>query len=99
MSHKGIVLLMCTIVALTHEAGAAEASGAQWVFFGTYTGGKSKGIYRAEFDPATGKLSPAVLAIESPSPSFLAVHPSGNFLYSVNEVGGKNGGAVSAYAV
>ena len=32
-------------------------AGKSWVYVGTYTGKDSKGIYRCEFDPATGKLS------------------------------------------
>ena len=57
-----------------------------WVYFGTYTGKKSKGIYRSELDLATGKLSTPVLAGEAVNPSFLAIHPSGRFLYAVGEV-------------
>jgi 6-phosphogluconolactonase len=77
-------------------------AGPYWVFVGTYTDGKSRGIYRLEFDPALGKLSAPVLAAESENPSFLAVHPSRRFLYAVNEVGrfeGKPGGGVTAFAL
>ncbi len=73
-----------------------------WVYVGTYTGAKSKGIYRSELDPATGKLTTPVLAGESTNPSFLAIHPNRRFLYAVNEVGnfgGKKSGAVSAFAI
>lgn len=58
-----------------------------FVYFGTYTGGKSKskGIYRARLDVATGKLSPAELAIEARDPAFLAVHPNGGYLYAIDE--------------
>lgn|SRR5882724_1843371 len=66
------------------------------VYFGTYTGAKSKGIYVSKFDPATGKLSAPELAAEMRNPTFLAVHPGGHFLYSVNEV---NGGTVNAFAL
>ena len=81
---------------------ADEPTGKTWVFVGTYTGGKngSKGIYRLELDLATGKLSKPEVAAEVTSPSFLAIHPTGKFLYSVNEVDvakGKKGGAVSAF--
>jgi len=72
------------------------------VYFGTYTGAKSKGIHVSRFDPATGRLSAPELAAESPSPSFLAVHPTGRFLYSVNEVGsfqGKPSGSVTAFGI
>ena len=74
-----------------------------WVYIGTYTGEDSKGIYRFDLDPATGKLANKALAAESASPSYLAFHPNGRFLYSVNEIpapaGGKKGGAVSAFAL
>src|SRR5690349_21022890 len=59
-----------------------------WVYLGTYTGEKdgSKGIYRSELDLATGKLAEPVLVGEAVSPSFLAIHPSGKYLYAVREV-------------
>jgi 6-phosphogluconolactonase len=82
---------------------AATTVGAEeyWVFLGTYTGGSngSKGIYRARFDAATGKLGQPELAAEMGSPSFLAIHPNGKFLYAVGEGGGKDGGAVVAFAL
>lgn len=54
------------------------------VYIGTNTGGKSasKGIYRAEFDPATGKLTEPVLAAEYTNPGFLAIHPAKPILYA-----------------
>ncbi|HCQ38698.1 MAG TPA: 6-phosphogluconolactonase, partial [Verrucomicrobiales bacterium] len=55
------------------------------VFLGTYTNGESKGIYSCRFDDVTGTLSGFRLAAETPSPSFLALHPTGKFLYAVNE--------------
>jgi 6-phosphogluconolactonase len=73
-----------------------------WVFVGTYTRNtKSKGIYRSELDVATGKLAEPVLAAESDNPSFLAVHPSREFLYAVNEISdfGNKEGAVSAFSL
>jgi len=69
-----------------------------WVFVGTYTNAKSKGIYRLELDLATGKLTDLQLAAESPSPSFLAIHPTGKYLYAVGE-GGAKSGSVSAFAL
>jgi 6-phosphogluconolactonase len=71
-----------------------------WVYFGTYTGKDgSKGIYRSKMDAKTGKLSAPELAAEMGSPSFLAVHPTGKFLYAVGEGGGKDGGPVVAFAL
>ena len=69
------------------------------VYFGTYTTGKSKGIYRATFDAATGKLGEPALAAETKNPSFLAIHPGRKFLYAVGELSGKKGGAISAFAI
>jgi 6-phosphogluconolactonase len=72
------------------------------VYFGTYTGEKSRGIYVSRLNPATGALSAPQLAAETPSPSYLAVHPNGTFLYAANEVGtfeGKSTGSVSAFAI
>lgn len=73
------------------------------VYVGTYTNkSASKGIYVYSFDPGTGKLSPLGIAAESEDPSFLAVHPSGKYLYAVNEIdhfGAQKSGAASAFAV
>jgi 6-phosphogluconolactonase len=73
------------------------------VYVGTYTNKTaSKGIYAYLFDPGTGKLSPLGVAAESEDPSFLAAHPSGKFLYAVNEIdhfGAQKSGSVSAFAI
>ena len=63
---------------------------------GRVGGGKvAKGIYRFEFDPATGKLTNGELAAEVPNPGFLAIHPNGKFLYAVSE----QAGGVLAYSI
>ena len=72
------------------------------VYVGTYTDGTSRGIYRVTFDPATGAMTEPVLAVETKNPSFLALHPSGRFLYAVGEISSFEGaktGAVSAFAI
>ena len=72
------------------------------VFFGTYTRGTSKGIYRSQLDLQTGTLAPPRLAAETVNPSFLALHPTHKFLYAVSEIAnydGKKVGAVAAFAV
>jgi 6-phosphogluconolactonase len=74
-----------------------------WVYIGTYTApGKSEGVYGVSFDSITGKAGKPFLAAKSPSPSFLATHPTGRYLYSANELGefqGKPAGAVSAFRI
>lgn len=53
------------------------------VYVGTYSGPKSKGIYAWRF--RDGNLSPLGAVGETTNPSFLAIHPTGRFLYAVNE--------------
>jgi 6-phosphogluconolactonase len=72
------------------------------VYFGTYTGPKSKGIYVAPFDTATGKLGALRVAGETENPSFLALHPKRPLLYAVNEIDnyeGQKAGSVTAFAI
>jgi 6-phosphogluconolactonase len=61
------------------------SGGESLVYFGTYTRSKSKGIYVSRFAAVDGKLSPPELAAETINPSFLALHPKGQFLYAVGE--------------
>ena len=72
------------------------------VYVGTYTRGKSEGIYRFRLDMKTGALTPRGVVRDVVNPSFLALHPSGRFLYAVSEVsevGGDKTGAVRAFSV
>lgn len=66
------------------------------VYFGTYTSGKSQGIYVSRFDSATGQLGAPELAAETKNPTFLAVSPDASHLYAVSEL--SKTGAVSAFA-
>ena len=88
---------------LTGFASDAVAGDRWLVYFGCYTNEKtgSKGIYVSRFDGAAGVLEEPALAVETGSPSFLALHPNGKFLYAVGEadVPGFTGGAVSAFAI
>jgi 6-phosphogluconolactonase len=107
LSHRSLawscslaVLLGYTAAAWTEESPAKVDK--YWVFFGTYTDGESKGIYRCELDLSSGKLSDPALAAETVNPAFLAIHPSGRYLYSVEEVrkiGDEKSGSVSAFAL
>src|SRR6266850_1008440 len=90
------------LIAFGRDEASPAARGDLLVYFGTYTGAKSKGVYVSRLDFASGALSRPELAAETTSPSFLAVHPNGKFLYSVNEIGdfgGKPSGSVSAFAI
>ena len=54
------------------------------VYIGT-SGGDSKGIYRADFNPLTGKLSQPALVAEYLNPGFLALHPRKPILYAIGQ--------------
>ena len=71
-------------------------------FIGTYTQSTSEGIYVHRFDSDTGALEPVSAASGAENPSFLALHPSGRFIYATSEVeefDGKSQGALYAYSV
>jgi 6-phosphogluconolactonase len=71
-------------------------------FVGTYTrNNNSAGIYVYRLDTATGELTFLSDTRDMVSnPSYLAFHPSGNYVYSVAEISeheGQSGGAVAAF--
>lgn len=68
----------------------------QLVFVGTYTTGASKGIYVYRLDGAKGALELINVAPDIVNPSYLDVHPTGRFLYAVNE---NEEGEVSAFSI
>jgi 6-phosphogluconolactonase len=95
-----LFLLLSSFVAL--RAAKDSPKGKYLLFVGTYTGKESKGIYAYRFDAASSELTPLGVAAETANPSFLAVDPSRQFLYAVNEVPnykGASSGAVSAFAI
>ena len=107
-SRLRLVVIFIAIAALQQismMANAAQTSATDaslTVYIGTYTGPKStsKGIHALRFDPSSGALTPIGLVAESSNPSFLALHPNGEFLFAVNEVGEfekQKSGAVSAF--
>ncbi|MFH8445173.1 lactonase family protein [Streptomyces sp. NPDC018026] len=71
------------------------ASGRRPLLLGTYTSaeGGGRGVGLAEYDPATGRITGSGLLAEVDDPSYLAVHPDGRTLYTVNE---REDGAVTA---
>jgi len=90
------------LVSVVLSLGASVAAAQDcWVYFGTYTGAKSQGIYVSRL-AADGRLTAPELAAASPNPTFLAVDPAHRFLYAINEIGnfaGGKSGSVSAFAL
>jgi 6-phosphogluconolactonase len=72
------------------------------VYVGTYTSGKSEGIYLYSLNLTSGELKHVATTKGVKDPSFLALASSRRYLYAVNEVeefAGKKSGALSAFAV
>jgi 6-phosphogluconolactonase len=67
------IFTCCTVFAQEH-----------YLLIGTYTGGKSEGIYVYKFNTATAENS-LVGVTKSSNPSFLTVSPNNKFVYAVNE--------------
>jgi 6-phosphogluconolactonase len=75
-----------------------------WVYVGTaaYHDTPTNALYFCRFDSRTGALKVEGVAAETVNPGFLAVNPTGQFLYAVNEIGeyqGQKNGAVSAFKI
>lgn len=99
--------------ALAHPALGAVQNAAQGLqrrrtlaYVGTYTGAvgdgsNGEGIYRFEMNPSSGELMHSKLVAKTPSPSWIAIHPSRKYLFAANEVSDYNGGkgSVSAFAI
>lgn len=98
-----LVVAAVTFYTPAQEKGKPPAPKRYLAYVGTYTEKtKSKGIYAFRFDDTSGKLSPIGVVAETPNPSFVALHPSGKYLYAVNETGefgGEKSGAVSAFSI
>ncbi|HEX5331970.1 MAG TPA: lactonase family protein [Cellulomonas sp.] len=58
--------------------------------------GLGEGVWRVDLDAASGTLGAAELVAVTPSPSFVATHPSGRVLYAVGEL---TAGTVTAFSV
>ena len=70
------------------------------ILVGTYTQGKSEGIYRLDFNPVTGSLSNEGLVVKTQEPSFLVVSKDQNRVYAVKETEAdkeQKGGGVSSF--
>jgi 6-phosphogluconolactonase len=103
-----LLLFLAALLSPTALAAGAPhtergTSGGKYIaYVGTYTGPQSKGVYAFRFDASTGALTSLGLMAESTNPSFLALDPSGRFLYAANETSnyeGQKSGGVSAFTI
>lgn len=74
-------LLLFCIIAKTQQ---------YYLITGTYTNGKSEGIYVYKFDASHGSAK-YVSSVKISNPSFVAVSPDEKFIYSVEENAANNG--------
>ena len=100
---KGFALMVSIVAspAFAQDAGAVPADGVYDMLVGTYTGGKSEGLYVYRFDTKTGDATRVSVA-QTVNPSYLVVSRDRRFVYAVNELPGDNGpasqrGGVSAF--
>ena len=99
-----LAFLLCTTLVITFasqkDAHSADQDRIQRVYIGTYTGPKSDGIYVAELDSKTGKMTQPRLAAKMVSPSWVTIHPNQKNLYAAGESGTyPNGGSIAAFEI
>ncbi len=85
-----VVFLFCMITTAQQQA---------YLLAGTYTSGKSDGMYVFQFNLIDGTAK-AVSHVKISNPSFVAVSPDERFVYSVEEDAANNGkgGAITAFS-
>lgn len=100
---KGFALMVSIVAthAFAQGPAAVPADGVYDLIVGTYTGGKSEGIYVYRFDTKTGDVTP-LSSTKTVNPSYLVVSRDHRFVYAVNELPGDNGpasqrGGISAF--
>lgn len=96
-------LLLLLLAPLTGIAPAAHAEPGQYhLLVGTYTAGKSLGLYLYRFDNGSGKLSGPLQVTQTSNPSFLTLSHDQRTLFVVNENGrgsrGDSIGRVTSFA-
>ena len=97
-----LVILLTVMTAASLTAKARAASRELLVYVGTYTRGDSEGIYVCRLNLDTGVLSAPRLAANVVNPSFVAIHPTGKYLYCVSEISdfnGKKAGGVTSFTI
>jgi len=93
LNMKLIYFLLCLLVA---DVALAQQNSEKYLFVGTYTRGKSEGIYVYKFNCNSGKFKAVSVAKNIENPSFLSISPNEKYLYAVGEIDGE--GAVSAFS-
>ena len=72
------------------------------LYIGTFSVRGSEGIYVYNWNLETGQLEEVQIVPGRESPSFLSIHPNGQYLYAVQREGvvaGKDWGSIATYAI
>ncbi|PWU00764.1 MAG: 3-carboxymuconate cyclase [Bacteroidetes bacterium] len=91
-------LALLIVPAFVFAQSNPPAGSVNYMLVGTYTEGKSEGIYVYKFNSSIGTYEYVNKATGIKNPSYLAVSPNHKFVYAVNELhNNNNGGAITAY--
>jgi len=89
-------LLLFSIISLLTISSFAQNKN-PYLIVGTYTSGKSEGIYVYKFNTETGIAEP-VSSVKTDNPSYLTISNNGNYVYAVKEHAAKKLNEVSAFS-
>jgi 6-phosphogluconolactonase len=91
---KKFILFICLAIFNLIATGQKKEN---YLLVGTYTTGKSEGIYVYRFNTVTGDFD-SVSMIRTSNPSYLAISPNQKFVYAVHEnANNGKGGEVAAF--
>tara|TARA_B100000809_G_scaffold77865_2_gene75743 strand:+ start:47103 stop:48173 length:1071 start_codon:yes stop_codon:yes gene_type:complete len=93
---RKILTIVCIAVSFITKAQIST------LYIGSYTNGKSEGIYTYQFDSATGSLKKKQLVAISNNPSYLVTNSNKETVYAVtesNNYNNTNSGAIASYKV
>lgn len=97
MKKARLLTLLLSLCSLTYAQ--TDSTYNLKLLVGTYTSGKSEGIYVYNFSSKAGKSS-KISSTNSANPSYLAISANNKFVYAVNELGGEKGnGTVTAFTL
>jgi len=93
-----IYFLLLMLAAAQFSCGQSQSkkNSEKYLLVGTYTSGKSDGIYVYKFNTQTGDFS-QVSSAKTDNPSFITVSPNEKYVYAVAENGGDKG-SIAAFS-
>ena len=97
-----LIVVTCAVPLQGQDSPLPKSMTPTRLYIGTLDDGDSQGIYQGEIDLQTGNLQLHGLAAEAKNATFLAIHPSGKYLYAtceVDEYTASKAGAVAAFKI